>query len=209
MSDAPATRDELALLEALADSRLGMRAEQLDPALRERLEELTAGDPTRARVLAEEAARARAIDWAGRQLTQEQLLGGFARHCAEELDDVVVEESTPTLLVARWKAEVSRLELRAGTVAVERLVSDIPTMVIADLGDDPEPLVTRFLDAPELRSRVVVFDPVRLEKVGAVRSSVFVYLEWHLRDAYGVKVLPAPSFTRGLVDRGVISLGMG
>ena len=73
----------------------------------------------------------------------------------------------------------------------------------------PEALVTLFLDNPGLRARVLVFDPMRLEKVGAVRSSVFVYFEWHLRDAYGVKVLPSPAFTRGLVDRGVISLGMG
>ena len=56
---------------------------------------------------------------------------------------------------------------------------------------------------------MLVFDPDRLEKTGAVRSSVFVYFEWFLRDAYGVKVLPAPAFTRGLIDRGIISLGMG
>jgi hypothetical protein len=35
------------------------------------------------------------------------------------------------------------------------------------------------------------------------------YFEWFLRDAYGVKLLPAPAFTQGLVDRGIISLGMG
>jgi hypothetical protein len=42
-----------------------------------------------------------------------------------------------------------------------------------------------------------------------VRSSVFVYFEWFLRDVYGVKVLAAPAFTSGLVGRGIISLGMG
>jgi hypothetical protein len=42
-----------------------------------------------------------------------------------------------------------------------------------------------------------------------VRSSVFVYFEWFLRDAYGVKILAAPAFTSGLVERGIISLGMG
>jgi hypothetical protein len=208
VSGAP-TPAELALLEALADPRTGLRIDALDTSLRSRLAELTGGDLERGRALAEEAARSRPIDWAGRQVTQEQLLAEFARHCADELDDVTVEESTSTRLTARWKAEVSRLELRAGTVAIERLASETPTMLIADLGADPEPLVTLFLDLPELRSRVLVFDPVRLEKVGAVRSSVFVYLEWHLRDAYGVKVLPSAAFTRGLVDRGVISLGMG
>jgi hypothetical protein len=42
-----------------------------------------------------------------------------------------------------------------------------------------------------------------------VRSSVFVYLEWFLRDTYGVKILPESAFTSGLVERGIISLGMG
>jgi hypothetical protein len=36
-----------------------------------------------------------------------------------------------------------------------------------------------------------------------------VFLEWFLRDAYGVKVLASAAFTQGLVSRGVISLGMG
>ncbi|MGL6278042.1 MAG: hypothetical protein ACRC50_00610, partial [Gaiella sp.] len=64
-------------------------------------------------------------------------------------------------------------------------------------------------DDAALRAHVGILDPVRLEKIAAVRSSVFVYLEWFLRDAYGVKVLPAGAFTAGLVDRGIISLGMG
>jgi hypothetical protein len=42
-----------------------------------------------------------------------------------------------------------------------------------------------------------------------VRSSVFVYFEWFLRAAYGVKLLSASEFTRALVARGILSLGMG
>jgi hypothetical protein len=38
---------------------------------------------------------------------------------------------------------------------------------------------------------------------------VFVYFEWFLRDAYGVKLLPAGAFTQRLIDRGIISLGFG
>jgi hypothetical protein len=33
--------------------------------------------------------------------------------------------------------------------------------------------------------------------------------EVDLRDAYGVKLMPVPAFTQGLIDRGIISLGMG
>ena len=49
----------------------------------------------------------------------------------------------------------------------------------------------------------------RLEKVNASRTSAFVYFEWFLRDLYGVKLVPCEAFTRGLVERGIISLGMG
>jgi len=56
---------------------------------------------------------------------------------------------------------------------------------------------------------VAVCDLGRLERIGAVRSSAFVYFEWFLRDTYGVKLLPAAAFTMGLIDRGILSLGMG
>jgi hypothetical protein len=207
MSDRGLTAAQAAALEAIADPRIGPGLAELDPAVRSSLGE--GGVPTATRAMVERLVVGRPIEWADHRLTQGDLLAGFARHCAEELEDVEVDEVTSTVLVARWRAEVSRIELRAGTVGVEHLVSDTPTMIVTEPGGDADRLVTRFLDVPELRSRLMVFDPARLEKIGAVRSSVFVYFEWHLRDAYGVKVLPSPAFTRGLVDRGVISLGMG
>ncbi len=36
-----------------------------------------------------------------------------------------------------------------------------------------------------------------------------MYVEWFLRDAYGVKMLPSAAFTAGLIERGILSLGMG
>ena len=48
-----------------------------------------------------------------------------------------------------------------------------------------------------------------LERIGSVRSSAFVYFEWFLRSAYGVKLVPAAAYTMGLIDRGILSLGMG
>ena len=82
-------------------------------------------------------------------------------------------------------------------------------MRLGDLEADLAGLVAVFLDRPELRSRLALCDLARLERLGTVRSSAFVYFEWFLRDAYGVKLLPVPAFTQGLIDRGVISLGMG
>lgn len=156
-----------------------------------------------------ERAVERPIEWATRTLTQGQILAAFADHCRDDLDDVEVLEQGRAHLVARWRSETSRLELRADLAGCSRLASDTPTMLLGDLEAHLDALVEEFVADPALRGRLAVYDLARLEKVNAVRSSVFVYFEWFLRDAYGVKVLPAAAFTQRLIDRGVIHLGMG
>lgn len=206
------TREQAAALEAVLDERIALDPAELDPDTRASLAERGLLDPVRrpeAEAAVAAAAAGRTFTWGTARLTNGELLRAFAAHCADDLDDVEVEESQPTLLVARWRRETSRIELRAGLVGVRRLASEIPTLLVADVGEGAEALVAAFLDDAELRSHVLVFDPDRLEKVGAVRASVFVYFEWFLRDVYGVKVLPSPAFTQGLIDRGIISLGMG
>jgi hypothetical protein len=146
-------------------------------------------------------ARGRRIEWATQSLTQGDVLDAFAAYC-EEIDDLELVDRTPTCLTLAWRGREQ--------VTVEA-VDELPdgpasALALAELTDE---LVARFLDDPALRARVAVFDLARLEKVNAVRSSVFVYFEWFLRDVYGVKVLPANAFTQGLVERGIISLGMG
>lgn len=147
--------------------------------------------------------------WGDRELTYGEVFDAFADHCAADLDDVDVLERSPDALVARWRRETSRLELRAGFDGLRSLVSSEPTMLLGDFGDEESRLVEAYLDDPELRARVAVTDLDRLERIGAVRSSVFVYLEWFLRDEFGVKLLPNPRFTHGLIERGIIHLGMG
>ncbi len=83
-------------------------------------------------------------------------------------------------------------------------------MLLADLdAADLETLADRFAAEPSLRASLAIYDLGRLEKLGAVRSSVFVYFEWFLRDEYGVKLLSSAAFTQGLINRGIISLGFG
>lgn len=82
-------------------------------------------------------------------------------------------------------------------------------MLLGEIGPDLRALVDVFLDRADLRAKLAVCDLELLERLGTVRSSAFVYFEWFLRDAYGVKLLPAPAFTQGLIDRGLLSLGMG
>ncbi len=147
--------------------------------------------------------RERTIEWAALTVTQGEVLDAFAVYC-EGLDDVTVEEQTPTRLVLAWKGrERSAVELSGEIPAA---VPEEPTLLLTELTDE---LVVRMLDDAGLRARLAVYDLVRLEKINAVRSSVFVYFEWFLRDLYGVKLLPANAFTQGLVERGIISLGMG
>ena len=145
--------------------------------------------------------RERPVEWAARTLTYGEVLDAFAGYC-RELDDLEVIAETPTSLRLSWRGreEVS-VELADGLPG-----GDEPVLALLELDDA---LVARFLDDAGLRARVAVFDLGRLEKVNAVRSSVFVYFEWFLRDVYGVKVLPSNAFTQGLVERGIISLGMG
>jgi hypothetical protein len=204
-------RQQAALLEAFLDERLSGDAELsarataalaatglLEPAAREAA--VKALTPWRA---------GRSVEWATTTVSQGEILIAFADHCEQDLDEVTVLERDEDVLVARWRRETSRLELRAGFTGFQRLASAIPTMLLGDIEQDGPELIRAFVDDADLRARLALCDLGRLERVGAVRSSVFVYLEWFLRDAYGVKLLPAAAFTQGLIDRGVISLGMG
>jgi hypothetical protein len=203
---------QLEALEALLDERTGVRPESLPGELVAELRAeglLDPGQRLAARTLLADAAGGRRIEWASQVVTQGEVLAGFADHCDRELEDVVVESFEPPALTVRWRRETSRLELRNGFLGVEGLVTGTPTMLLGDTEDEGESLVSLFLDRPEVRSRLAVCDLGRLERLGTVRSSAFVYLEWFLRDTYGVKLLPSAAFTQGLIDRGIISLGMG
>jgi hypothetical protein len=206
------SREHAEVLEALTDERIGDLPEGAAAGVVEQLE--ADGMLQRARraevVRAlEERVSSRPVEWGALSTTQGEVLAAFARHCRDELDDVEVVRDEGSSLTVRWRTEESRFELRNGFLGLDRLATATPTMLLGDLEPDLGALVSVFLDRPELRSRLAVCDLARLERLGTVRSSAFVYFEWFLRDEYGVKLVPAPAFTQGLIDRGVISLGMG
>ena len=190
-----------AAVEALADPRV-------EPVSDEELEaELARWDPVEAdETELEDVRRDREIEWAAETVTQGEVLDAFGNYCERELEDVEVLERTPIRLALGWRRERSSIELRAGLAFCDRLAAEGPVMLLTPIGPNA---VDRFLGDEGLRARVALLDLARLEKIAAVRSSVFVYLEWFLRDAYGVKVLAESGFTQGLVARGIISLGMG
>ena len=202
----------LAALEALADPRLGpvsqeeLATELATHGLVLHRNEVDSRDDATQGLELDEGRRGRALEWATLTLTQGEVLDAFAAHCRDELDDVTVLEQGLARLELAWRRERSTLELRAGLLFLERLAGETPLLLLVEL---TAAAVERFLDDATLRARICVYDLDRLEKAGAVRSSAFVYFEWFLRDAYGVKVVPAAAFTQGLVDRGIISLGMG
>jgi hypothetical protein len=189
--------------EALADPRIGAEA---GPGLDAELARWDPGPDAAEGADLDELRRGRVIEWATRTLTQGEILDAFSAYCRDELDDVDVLESGPSRLALGWRRERSTIELRLGFAFCERIAHDGPALLLGPIGPRA---VERFLDGDALRSRVALLDLVRLEKIAAVRSSTFVYLEWFLRDTYGVKILPESSFTSGLVERGIISLGMG
>ena len=193
-----------AIAEAVADPRIGAidEAELVVEAARWDEVELDVADGAEL----DEVRRGRPIEWATQTLTQGEVLDAFAVYCRDELDDVEVLERSASRLELGWRRERSTIELRAGFLFCEQLAVDGPALLLAPIGPRA---VERFLEDELLRSRIAVLDLARLEKIAAVRSSVFVYLEWFLRDEYGVKILPEQTFTTGLVERGIISLGMG
>jgi hypothetical protein len=192
-----------AIVEALADPRIGDVTEEEIAAEAARWDEpeLEADEGD-----LDEIRRGRPIEWATQTVTQGEVLDAFRDYCRDELDDVHVLEATPSRLALGWRSERSTVELRAGYLFCDRLAVDGPALLLGPIGPKA---VERFLVDETLRSRVALLDLERLEKIAAVRSSVFVYFEWFLRDAYGVKILPEQTFTTGLVERGIISLGMG
>ena len=145
--------------------------------------------------------RDRPLQWAALETTQGEVLDAFALYCRDALDDVDVLAESPAGLELAWRRERSHVQ------AIDTIPDrEEPTLVLTALSGE---FVARLLDDAALRARIAVYDLARLEKVSAVRSSVFVYFEWFLRDVYGVKVVASDEFTRGLVDRGIISLGFG
>ena len=200
-------------LEALLDPRIGSLpaavAGALDPDL-----VITEGDGVRLRperqpeveLAVTEAVRGRVVDWASLSTTQGELFDALTAHYRDELDEVELHAISPTVLDVAWRRERATVELRAGFVECERLAAERPAIVLGPLDDA---LSERLAAEAQLRDRILVYDLAALAKAGAVRSSVAVFLEWFLRDAYGVKVLASAAFTQGLVSRGVISLGMG
>ena len=88
---------------------------------------------------------------------------------------MVVVALKPARLAVRWRTEETRFELRNGFLGVDRLASDIPTILLGDIESDGR-VVEAFLDRPDLRSGLAICDLGRLERLGTVRSSTFVSL---------------------------------
>jgi hypothetical protein len=132
------------------------------------------------------------------------VLAAFHDHAATHLPDVAVLNAAPSALVLQWRREIVDVQLRP-TLETEP-VPERPLLAIAPLETK---VITRLLDEEPLRATLGVYDLARREKASAVRSSVFTYFEWFLRESYGMKVTASSSFTAGLVERGILSLGMG
>jgi hypothetical protein len=132
------------------------------------------------------------------------VLAAFHRHAADELHDVEVLEASPAALVLRWRREIVDVQLKP--TLEDEPVPQRPLLALAPLEST---VVERLLDDERLRAQLGVYDLSRCAKASAVRSSVFTYFEWFLLESYGTKIVASSFFTAGLVERGILSLGMG
>jgi hypothetical protein len=132
------------------------------------------------------------------------VLAAFHDHARNDLHDVEVLDAGPSALTLQWRRDVVDVQLRP--TPEHDPVPDRPLLAIAPL---ESAVIARLLDDERLRALLGVYDLSRREKASAVRSSVFTYFEWFLLEAYGMKVVASSSFTAGLVERGILSLGMG
>jgi hypothetical protein len=132
------------------------------------------------------------------------VLAAFHQHAADELHDVEVLEAAPAALVLQWRREIVDVQLKP--TLQDEPVPQRPLLALAPL---ETVVITRLLDDERLRAQLGVYDLARREKASAVRSSIFTYFEWFLLESYGMKVVASSSFTAGLVERGILSLGMG
>jgi hypothetical protein len=201
---------ELAVIEALADSRIGgdgrsLPAAQLEDELAALLPGISVSELEKQGLVERWGENVQLVVDGGTTLdeqrtgrstglrgapTQGELLAAFAHHCREELEDVDVLEESPSRLVLRSAHEPTALELRAGLLFCERLGRDAPTLVLSEL--TPE-VVERLSTDEDLRGRVAAYDLDRLEKMDAVGAGVFGYFESFLRDAYGASVREHPA----------------
>jgi hypothetical protein len=132
------------------------------------------------------------------------VLAAFHEHAQKDLYDVEVLEAGASALTLQWRRDVVDVQLRPALESEP--VPARPLLAIAPL---ESAVIARLLDDERLRAHLGVYDLARREKASAVRSSIFTYFEWFLLEAYGMKVVASSSFTAGLVERGILSLGMG
>ena len=184
--------DWLPVLEALADERVGGLAAAEVPGELAAFVEVRDGvarlaGARRAEVLAalEHAARSRPVEWVGRSLDQGEVLDAFARHCREELDEVEVADAGPTRLTLAWRRERATVELRAGTVACERVGGENPVLLLTPLATA---CVAALAADQRLAGRLAVCDLVRLEKINAVAAASSCISSGFSGDEYGVKL---------------------
>ena len=83
------------------------------------------------------------------------------------------------------------------------------TLIFCKLPEAIEPLTEQLVSRPALNRRLTLCDLEKAQKMNLTRSDLFVYFERYLRRAHGLRLLPAPAFTQGLVDRGWLSLDKG
>jgi len=83
-------------------------------------------------------------------------------------------------------------------------------VMLCRLPEDGWPAIAAgFVASPALRARVAIYDLAAGHKANLTRSEPAVYFERYLQREWGVRLTPAPAFSQGLIDGGLLSLRQG
>jgi hypothetical protein len=150
----------LPLLEALADVRIGQVPIGEVPAemaafIEREGEVARLAEDRRGEVLESiaEAVRTRRVEWGTQSPGQGEVLDALAVHCRDELDEVELLSAEPMRLRLGWRRERALVELRAGTVAVDRLPREELLLLPCPVSDSA---VARLAEDQRLAARGVL-----------------------------------------------------
>jgi hypothetical protein len=141
------------------------------------------------------------------------LLEDFDRYCRDELQIQSAETGERSL---SWGGKCFTSAGRCHHVLVRpapvRLQAhrDHFFLMLCQLPESgTEKIVEFFVKSSALRQRVALFDLERALKINLTRSDVFVHFERFLRRRYGIRLVPAPELTQGLVDGALMAIEKG
>ena len=144
--------------------------------------------------------------WSG---SPAELLSAFDTYCLQELSGPTPAKDLPCLWggAAYTSANRTHLLLFRPFPLCLQVHSEHYILLICQWPQNGlEAIVAQFVERPSLRQRVALYDLGRGQKMNLTRSGLFVHFERFLRWTYGLRIVPSPELTQGLINAGLLVL---